>query len=243
VGPTNDSTALQEKQADWRAGERLAFRQPFLAEDCDTYAYISRNLDPPNNDMFNLWLGQIDGDKAHSVTLHGQNLVSAVTVARQCGAALVKDASNQIHIVPIGRDGTVSEPRTIAITQRGDILNMVVPGFTQAQPSFAAAPLLGEHAKWRVGWPTTNGLAVLDIRPDENQSTSLVGGDQMLTGLEASTGFGSLSFSPDGRFALLVRSQAFNVPAQVRLFDFDISSRQTKLDELKSSEQIRVKAC
>jgi hypothetical protein len=118
---------------------------------------------------------------------------------------------------------------------------MVVPSFPQGQPPFAAAPLEGGR-DWRVGWTTTRGLALVDVKEGE-ASIPVPDNGQMLTGVESISGSSSLSFSPDGLFALLIRQQGFSSLTQLRAFNLDFGKQLVAISKLKSTADLVGEAC
>src|SRR5262249_14691034 len=122
-----------------------------------------------------------------------------------------------------------------------DLTFYLVPAGGQVQTMFAAAPF--GKGGWRVCWPTPPGLALGDIARDSPTNTLPVQGErQLLTALEARYESGSLSFSPDGLFALVMQQRTSSAPIKVRAFDLDFDKRKGALAALKTIDDLVRKA-
>jgi hypothetical protein len=119
---------------------------------------------------------------------------------------------------------------------------MVVPSAPQVQPMLAAAPLSGDRG-WRVGWSIVGGIEVADFPQEEHAAGELLNNKQMLTGVEPIYVAGSLGFSPDGLFALLMQQQVFNAPIQLRALNLDFDRRSSALAQLKTAAELVREAC
>jgi hypothetical protein len=114
---------------------------------------------------------------------------------------------------------------------------MVVPSTGQLQPILAAAPLSSKDS-WRIAWLTAGGLAVLDLSSGENAPKKLRSGNQWLTGTDPIYVLGSLSLSPDGKYALLIQQPTFGGLVQLRTFDLDRTSRRNAVQTLTTDDLI-----
>jgi hypothetical protein len=231
-----NAEASNSNVLDWHP--RKGPRQPVLAEDCDTYAFLERN-DERNREFFTLWVGQLGNKKAKPEFLKGQLINGAVAIARGCNSVLVRDDSNALHIVR--RDDSKNQSISLA-SLPPQAANMVSRSTGQFPTPLAAASLEGDR-RWRVAWEVESGLAIVDIAPDEIRSSTLLNGQPMLTGLDAASGPGSLSMSPDGSFALIIRQRRWSGPVQVRAFNLDFSTRRDELAKLKATAELVREAC
>jgi hypothetical protein len=248
-----------KKRVSWNPIAQTAFRQPFLAEDCNDYAYLGRLAPVEGKEAYALWVGHLGADEAKSVQLSGR--LGMAAIARGCRYAVVRDegayGSNfgQFHVISL-QDGVPAPSKSVpfaTLTPDGpklpgalsdQVTLFLFPSNPQSQPIFAAAPR-PDNGVWRTGWLTEQGLAVVDIRPDDSaQAVTLVGDSQMLTGLDARYESGSLSFSRDGSSALLMRQRTFSSPVQLRLYRLDLRKRRDELErDLKSTDDLVRKAC
>lgn len=83
----------------------------------------------------------------------------------------------------------------------------------------------------------------MDVKPGETEVVKLLNDKQMLTGVEPAYGLGSLSLSPDGSTALMVRQQTFGAQVYTRAFDLDFGARRARLSELKTIRALVDEAC
>ena len=104
---------------------------------------------------------------------------------------------------------------------------------------FAAAP---RNDSWRIAWLTAGGLAVLDLSSDEDAPKGLLFGGQLLTGTDPIYVLGSLSLSPDGKYALLMQQPTFGGSVQLRAFNLHLTDRQDALQNLTTDDLIK-EAC
>lgn len=213
-------------------------RQPVLAEDCDTYAFLGRN-DESNRELFTLWVGQFGDSEATPKHLKGQLINGAVAITRGCNSVVVRDDSSALHIVR--RDDFKSQSISLA-SLPPEAANLVSRSTGQFPTPLTAASLEGER-RWRVAWEAEGGLAIVDIAPDEIRSSTLLNGQPMLTGLDGASGPGSLSMSPDGSFALIMRQRRWSGPVQVRAFNLDFPIRRDELAKLKTTAELVREAC
>jgi hypothetical protein len=255
IDPSVTLNNLDDAKLQWRPAEQHANRQPILAEDCDTYAYLGRaeaknpgesEANDKNKSKLMLWLEQLGKNETDPVflqeeTLPVQNDTGAVAIARGCDMAFVRDLGRTLFAVPLHPVQGHSETHSIPLTLPDAIAAMVVPSFPQGQPPFAAAPLEGGR-DWRVGWTTTRGLALVDVKEGE-ASIPVPDNGQMLTGVESISGSSSLSFSPDGLFALLIRQQGFSSLTQLRAFNLDFGKQLVAISKLKSTADLVGEAC
>jgi hypothetical protein len=232
-----NSEASNLNVLDWQP--RRGPRQPVLAEDCDTYAFLGRN--ESNREFFTLWVGQLGNNeaKAKPKPLKGQLINGAVAITRGCDAVLVRDDSNALHIVR--RDDFESQSISLS-SLPPEAVNMLSRSTGQFPTPLAAASLEGNR-RWRVAWETEDGLAVVDIAPGENRSSTLLNDQQMLTGFDAAIGPGSLSMSPDGSFVLTMRQRRWSGPVQLRAFNLDFGTRRDELAKLKATAELVREAC
>jgi hypothetical protein len=226
----------ETSKLDWHP--RRAPRQPVLAEDCDTYAFLSRN-EESKPEFFTLWVGQFGNNEAKPKLLKGQMINGAVAITRGCDWILVRDDSNALHIVR--RDDFKSQSIPLA-SLPSEAANMVSRSTGQFPTPLAAVSLEGDR-RWRVAWETDGGLAVVDIAPGETKSSTLLNGQQMLTGFETASGPGSLSMSPDGSFVLIMRQRRWSGPVQLRAFNLDFGTRRDELAKLKTKAELVREAC
>jgi hypothetical protein len=236
---------------DWDPFVQQAFRQPIIAEDCNTYAYLARDND---GDGYALRLGQLGKavdrsqrfDRAAATGARAL-IVGAIAIARKCESifALTRDdESTSLHIVPLNQEQPKpnSEKRSIPLRSLGDDANISIPSSPQVQPMLAAAPLAG-NLGWRVGWPTTGGLTIVDVMNGQAPQAALRNRVSMLTGVPPAYVLGSLSLSPDGTYALLLQQQTFSGPVQLRAFNLDFDTRREKLAILTTPEALVREAC
>jgi hypothetical protein len=254
----------------WDPARDQALRQPVLADDCEAYAFLSRDV---GNGYF-VWHGILGGQGGvRSERFGGPQgtavnalAAGAVTIARDCHAvvALARDDTSTSLQILVGQPGTDNLPRqSVSLNDLGDAAtSILLPSWAQAPPMLAAAPRPGGSG-WRVGWPTAAGLAIVDIAPGQRaggkdcssaQSPAsgasgqdplgacLLLGDQLLTGTDSTYLSGSLSFSRDGLYALMIQQQTFSGKLKVRVFNLDLAARQQVLDKLTAPELIR-EAC
>jgi hypothetical protein len=225
---------------DWHPIIDQAPRQPTLAEDCNAYAFLSRR-----DNGYTLQMGRLGANEKgrRSEDIVTALFLGAVTIARGCDAVLARD-DDKLHIVSLKPGQPPSKMRSITIGLPNEFAFMVAPSAPQIQPMFAAAPLTGNY-DWRVGWLTAGGLAIVDIPHAEQALSNLSLGDQMLTGVEPSYIVGSLSFSPDGLYALMMQQQSFNTPIRVRAFNLDRDSRRKALaaQERETPDALVREAC
>jgi hypothetical protein len=107
----------------------------------------------------------------------------------------------------------------------------------------AAAPIKG-GAGWRVAWPTTVGLTLVDVERSHDQfAATLLNNVQMLTGIDANSALGSLGLSPDGSFAFISTQQNFTAQVQLRAFDLDLDRRRETLNSLTADDKLIEEAC
>ena len=231
-----NAEASNSNVLDWHP--RKGPRQPVLAEDCDTYAFLERN-DERNREFFTLWVGQLGNKKAKPEFLKGQLINGAVAIARGCNSVLVRDDSNALHIVR--RDDSKNQSISLA-SLPPQAANMVSRSTGQFPTPLAAASLEGDR-RWRVAWEVESGLAIVDIAPDEIRSSTLLNGQPMLTGLDGASGPGSMSISPDGSFALIMRQRRWSGPVQVRAYNLDFPIRRDELAKLKTTAELVREAC
>lgn len=237
---------------DWDPFAQQAFRQPIIAEDCNTYAFLSRDDD---GDGYALRLGQVGKKIERSERFYRADstagaralVTGAIAIARKCGSifALTRDdESTSLHIVSLKQDQPKpnSARRSIPLGSLADDANITLPTSAQVQPMLAAAPL-GGIPGWRVGWPTTSGLVIVDIMEAEPAERALRTRDTMLTGVPSTFVWGSLSLSPDATKVLLLQQQTFSGPIQVRAFDLDFDARRKQLEELTTREALVQEAC
>jgi hypothetical protein len=232
-----NSRASRPNELDWHP--RRGARQPVLAEDCDTYAFLGRN-DESNREFFTLWVGRLGNNKAKPKPLKGQLIGGAVAITRGCDSILVRDDSNLLHIVRVRRDDF--ESQSISLASLPPEAAAIVSRSTGQFPTPLAAASLDDR-RWRVAWETEDGLAVVDIAPGEVRSSTLLNDQQMLTGFDAAMGPGSLSISPDGLFALIMRQRRFSGPVQLRAFNLDFGTRRDELARLKTTAELVREAC
>jgi hypothetical protein len=224
---TQSQPSFKEEILDWQPLAQRALRQPILADDCDTYAYLGDSV--PNQEQtkqdFTLFVGQFGRERNSSKKLPG--LVGpgggALAIGRQCGFVAARDDNRTLHIVRLakGELAPAENPVDVPMTRYSDIVSPRIP---QAQTMFAAAPLA---TGWRVGWPTFNGLAFMDIGSDLR--TTIRG--PMLTGMDPGYVSGSLALSPDGSFALLIQQKDFAAPIELGVFNLDEDSRRRDLQQ------------
>src|SRR5262249_17739191 len=132
---------------------------------------------------------------------------------------------------------------------------------SQGPPMLAAAPL---PRGWRVAWATATGLTIVNVEPGRNPvdldcsaatatdnaggagqaplGACLLSGVQMLTGTETSYLQGTLSLSPDGRYAFMVQQQTYSGSLKVRVFDLDMDLRKQALAKFGTADLVR-EAC
>jgi hypothetical protein len=223
----------------WRPQQ--AFRQPILAEDCDIYAYFGEANKEETE--FTAWYGKLDDKVTHPVRLSGalHENFGAAAIARGCGSVLVRDSGGTLFIIPLNQDQGHSETQTIPLNLPDEIAAMAIPSYPQVQPTFAAAPLDGAQS-WRMGWFTLHGLALVDVIGGRT-SLPFPDNGQLLTGIESNSASSSLSLSPDGLFALVIRQQGFFSQVQLRAFDLDFGKRQADISKLNSTSDLVREAC
>jgi hypothetical protein len=247
---------------EWEPGRDQALRLPVLAEDCDDYAFLSRGDD---GNGYHVWYGILSRQGGQrSSHFGGQSglVAGAVTIARGCGAivALTRDdEATALQIFPKQPEGAAGQ--SVNLDHLARFTNILFPTWQQGAPMLAAAP---RGRGWRVGWATATGLSVVDVDPGRNPAdwdcsaatptnsaggagqgvlgVCVLSGVQMLTGTETSHALGTLSLSPDGRYALMTQQQTFSGPQKVRVFDLDMDKRKQALAKLNMAELIR-EAC
>lgn len=245
----------QKKRLAWEPIAQQAFRQPVLAEDCESYAFLGK-VDPSGEeryDAYAVYVGKI-GEKAEiSAPLTDPLTVGAVAFARGCSSVLVRDEST-LRIVPLTKNNSPSQIRSVPLTELVDAARMIVPSVGQAQPMLAAAPLTGEDG-WRVGWPTPSGLTIVDVPDSQNIPRNLFKKDpryaesrnaqtlQMLTGVDSAYTTGSLSFSPDGSHVLMMQQQNYGGQVELRAFDLNLVERRKELEKLTTSDDLAKEGC
>ena len=250
-----DYPADKLRELDWKPVARYALRQPVLAEDCDAYAFLGRNEPGKGADKgpvsdFKLWIGRFAQDEAQFVPIKGDLSVGSVAVARDCHSVVVRDDSSKLHIVPVDlnvdlkKDFKPSDPISVTLEFIPESMRKIlVPTFAQTQPMLAAAPIKG-GAGWRVAWPTTVGLTLVDVERSHDQfAATLLNNVQMLTGIDANSALGSLGLSPDGSFAFISTQQNFTAQVQLRAFDLDLDRRRETLNSLTADDKLIEEAC
>jgi hypothetical protein len=218
--------------------------------------------------LFRLWFREPE-NAIKEIILQGIYAKSAVAISRGCGSVVVRNDSEErnkrLYLVRFGNSQAASEPVPISISLdflNEDFANGSYPAGLQQQAELAMAPRR-EADTWRVAWPTRVGLALLDISakdgvpqaqptvpaPDKmpavsgsNQNPDVFYQKQMLTGLEGGYESGSLSLSPDGSRALLIRQESFASPIRVRAFNLDFVSQWKKL-AAKGTDELVQEAC
>lgn len=223
---------------DWQAFNQRAPRQPVLAEDCNSYAFLGRNTE---NTGYLLSYGSFGNSLTPSETFHPVPAQTAVAFARECNWIVARDESN-LHVVSTLTGSDRPKTQTVSLDKLKGAAVMVVPGAGQVQPVLAAIPRLNE-AGWRTGWLTADGLTIVDIDRGK-MGVRLLGSGKLLTGLDPGYVTGSLSFSNDGKFALIMLQQTFNAPIQLRAFNLDMDGRQAAIAKsFKTSGELIKEAC
>jgi hypothetical protein len=239
----------------------------FLGKDNpkDNSDAIKQNDTEP---FFRLWLREPEKD-VKDIRLKGIYVKGAVAISRECKSAVARNDSEEekqrLYLVRFGDGQAASEPVSISLDSLNrDFAKGTYPVGGQSQAELAAAPYKNERSSWRIGWPTAVGLAILDISegsgyvpkpavpppapkhmPDQKQmpdQEQMLNQKQMLTGLESGYELGSLSFSPDGTRALLMRQYSFASPIRVRAFNLDFDDQWKNLAE-KGTDELVQEAC
>lgn len=248
--------AVQEPLAtlDWNPSKEQAVRQPVMAEDCDAYTFLGRDDD---GDGYNLWLGRLGHKKELAERFSRKNTkgaralaLGAIAISRNCGSivALTRDdesASLSLHIMPLNPDQTrsVSEKQSFSLRSLPpDAVNITIPSVPQSQPALAAVPL-DANKGWRVGWHTAGGLSIVEVERDKPSPGGLLTGRPLLTGAQSTYVFGSLSFSPDGEYALFSQQQTFSGSIELRAFNLNLDARRDTLRKLTATEALAREAC
>lgn len=239
----------------------------FLGKDNpkDNSDAIKQNDTEP---FFMLWLREPEKD-VKSIRLEGIYVKGAVAISRECKSAVARNDSEEekqrLYLVRFGDGQAASERVSISLDSLNrDFAKGTYPVGGQSQAELAAAPYKNETNSWRVAWPTAVGLALLDIsegsgyvpkpavpgpdpkrKPDQKQmpdQEQMLNQKQMLTGLESGYELGSLSLSPDGTRALLMRQYSFASPIRVRAFNLDFEGQWKNLAN-KGTDELVQEAC
>jgi hypothetical protein len=233
LAPTSSGKVM----LDWDPIRQQAFRQPVLAEDCDVYAFLGKE-----DQSYRVLFGRFGEKASRSENFDNPLPLGAVAVARGCDSVLARDDTN-LHVIPLQHRPADSQEQSFPLAALGDARIMIAPGAAQVPPMFAAAPLTKKRG-WRVAWPTSGGLALVDVTLNEDTPIQLLNGTQMLTGLDSAYVFGSLSLSPDASYVLMTQQQTFQaLRLQLRAFDLRLDKRRQDLAKLTSTPELVREAC
>jgi hypothetical protein len=230
---------------DWQPADRSARRQPVLAEDCNSFAFMGRREEPQGVEQV-LWMGQFDGPaQPRPLTVQvpqGDQGLSSLTVARGCGAVVARVPGKLIVLDLQGKAGPLTAEQHLFGTPAG-MAGFVLSSFPLASPPLAAAPRLGEPA-WRIAWMVENGVAVADASVGTMDAKPLLEGASsrplpFLTGLDNTANVVRLTISRDADFLMIAQQRSFAAMPDVRVFDLRIEQRQRALEAV----DLRTEAC